>query len=133
MRAFRFRHLPHAQPTRRSVQYLVAGSWYLDATAKRVYYALQAGESAATLQAIMPVLETIVLGQGDDSGVLEYIQFSDLTFAHGTWLRTSQVCRAVQSWRAHVCVCVCVSVDHCGDECVVRTTPGPIHRLWPER
>lgn len=36
------------------------GQWALDPSAQVVHYALRAGETAATLDAVMPVLETLV-------------------------------------------------------------------------
>jgi hypothetical protein len=50
----------------------------------KLYYALRATESAATLQAVMPGLETLVNISAND------VSFTGFSFQHATWLRPGQ-------------------------------------------
>lgn len=65
------------------------GEWYLDQSAGIMHYIPRTGENLSTAIVIAPVLETIVSGIGTSALQLTNLQFIGLTFAHGTWLRTS--------------------------------------------
>ena len=59
-----------------------AGEWFLDETKREIFYALHADEDAATLDAVLPVLETLIEGKQ-----AKHLKFKDLTFEHATWAR----------------------------------------------
>jgi hypothetical protein len=62
------------------------GEFYLDSNAGIVYYVLQTGEDLATLSAIAPNLEKILIIQGTADNPVHHVKFSGLTFAHADWL-----------------------------------------------
>jgi len=61
------------------------GEWAINHTSKMVMYALRDGETAASIQAIMPNLEVLVNVTGSHG-----VGFSGLLFEHATWLRPGQ-------------------------------------------
>jgi hypothetical protein len=60
------------------------GEWYLDRTAKRVYYLPRPGEDVTRADIEAPVLQTLVSGKN-----LRNVTFSGIQFAYATWLRPS--------------------------------------------
>ena len=69
------------------------GEWAVDLATGAISYALRAGESAATITAIVPVLETLV----DIVGATG-ISFTGFTFEHATWLRYVVVGWLLRGW-----------------------------------
>jgi hypothetical protein len=62
------------------------GEWYLDATAQTLYYIPRPGEDLHTSDVELPVLETLVQGNGDPSQAVAHIRFEGLSFRYTTWL-----------------------------------------------
>ena len=60
------------------------GEWYLNRSSNTLYYKPRSGETMNTTEVIMPVLETLVSGNG-----LTNVQFTNITFTHATWLEPS--------------------------------------------
>jgi hypothetical protein len=60
------------------------GEWYVDETSGLLYYFPMPGESPATTEVVVPVLEQLLLIEGDpDSGAfVEHVELRGLTFAH---------------------------------------------------
>lgn len=56
------------------------GEWYLDPADSTVYYKPREGEDMATVEIILPRLDTLVYGTG-----VSNIQFRGITFAYSTW------------------------------------------------
>jgi hypothetical protein len=68
-----------------------AGEWYLDETAKTLYYKPRSGEDMTTATVVAPMLETLMSVNGTStSNQAGYIWFEGLTFAHSTYMRPSQ-------------------------------------------
>jgi hypothetical protein len=63
------------------------GEWYLDRASGTLYYMPMPGEDMATLEAVAPVLDQLLVVAGDpNSGAfVENLNFSGLTFAHTGW------------------------------------------------
>jgi hypothetical protein len=62
------------------------GEWYLDRSAKRVYYIPRPGEDPATADIEAPVLETLVSAVGTASKPVHDVTFAGIRFAYATWL-----------------------------------------------
>jgi hypothetical protein len=62
------------------------GEFYLDYTTGELDYIPRAGETMATAEVIVPVLETVVSGVGTDDAPVHDVTFSNVTFSHTTWL-----------------------------------------------
>src|SRR5205823_1134201 len=60
------------------------GQWYLDETARLVYYIPRAGEDMTTADVEAPVLEHLVTGTGAKN-----VTFRNIEFAYTTWLQPS--------------------------------------------
>src|SRR6266508_2236872 len=60
------------------------GEWYLDRSARRVYYAPRSGENLRTADVQAPRLETLLAGAN-----VSNVTFSGIQFAYATWLRPS--------------------------------------------
>lgn len=65
------------------------GQWYFDRPAHRIYYVPRRGEDLRTADVEMPVLETLVEGEGTASKPIHDIVFSNLQFSYATWLGPS--------------------------------------------
>ena len=63
--------------------------WYCDMTTGTLYYWPRSGEEQNSLEAVVPVLDTIVSIAGDGQEKVSDISFRDITFAHSSWLRPS--------------------------------------------
>ena len=62
-----------------------SGTFYVDDAERVVYYALRSGETAETLVAIMPMLDTLLVVAGDDcGGPVAWTAFTDLNFSYTT-------------------------------------------------
>lgn len=65
------------------------GEWYLDASDGWVYYMPRSGEDLTTADVEMPILETLIEGQGSLNDPLHHIRFEGITFSYATWLDPS--------------------------------------------
>lgn len=67
------------------------GEWYLDETAKVVYYMPRTGEDMTSAVVVAPMVETLVSINGTStSSQASYIWFQGIAFLHSTWMRPSQ-------------------------------------------
>ena len=62
------------------------GEWYLDPTAKTLYYIPRDGEDMTTADVELPVLEKLLDAAGDASTPVSHINFSGVSFMYATWL-----------------------------------------------
>ena len=62
------------------------GEWYLDASTRTLYYKPRAGEDMTTAIVELPVLETLIRGEGSPAAPVSHIEFRGLTFSYATWL-----------------------------------------------
>lgn len=67
------------------------GEWYLDRTAKTVYYLPRPGEDMAKIETIAPAVEKIVELRGTLEKPVHNIRFEGITFEHGGWLLPSEI------------------------------------------
>ncbi len=64
--------------------------WYLDRNHHKVFYQPRSGESIATIQAIVPQIETLIQIQGTKASPVQNLAFCNLAFQHTTWLAPDQ-------------------------------------------
>ena len=62
------------------------GEWYLDSSTRTLYYKPRAGEDMTTATTELPVLETLIRGEGSPAEPVSHIEFRGLTFSYATWL-----------------------------------------------
>lgn len=68
----------------------VEGEWYLDETARSLYYKPRAGEDMRSATVVAPMVETLLSVVGTSTTAqAHHIWFQGLTFAHSTYLRAS--------------------------------------------
>ena len=67
------------------------GEWYLDRSAKTVYYMPRQGEDMTKVEVVAPVVEKLVELRGTLDKPVEHIRFEGISFQHGNWLRPSKV------------------------------------------
>lgn len=67
------------------------GEWYLDRSAKVLYYKPRPGEQMDKVEVVAPVLEKVVELCGELGAPVEHLQFHGMTFAHATWLEPNRV------------------------------------------
>jgi hypothetical protein len=65
------------------------GQWYFDRGLLRIYYIPRNGEDMRTADVEMPVLETLIQGNGIAEKPVHNIVFSGLQFSYATWLGPS--------------------------------------------
>jgi hypothetical protein len=65
------------------------GEWYLDRSARKVYYISRPGEDPVTADIEAPVLETLVSAVGTASKPVHDVTFAGIRFAYATWLTPS--------------------------------------------
>ena len=65
------------------------GKWYFDRPAHRVYYVPRPGENLGAADVEMPVLQTLVAGNGTAADPIRNIVFRGIQFAYATWLGPS--------------------------------------------
>src|SRR6266542_2443498 len=65
------------------------GEWYLDRTARRIFYIPRPGEDLGTAEVEAPVLETLLSGSGTTSSPLHDVTFAGIQFSYATWLLPS--------------------------------------------
>lgn len=61
------------------------GEFHLDDAGGKLYYLPRDGEDLASADVELPVLEQILLGQGDPASPLHDVSFEGIGFAHATW------------------------------------------------
>ncbi|MCZ7529282.1 MAG: right-handed parallel beta-helix repeat-containing protein [Acidimicrobiia bacterium] len=61
------------------------GQWYLDSAADRLYYSPVDGQDMATVEVVLPVLETLVQGTGTADEPLTGVRFEGITFSYAGW------------------------------------------------
>ena len=71
--------------TIRGKDQLQAGEWWLDRVAKEIWYKPRAGEALSAAKAVVPVLETLLVGSGNGTTKLTGISFTGISFQHATW------------------------------------------------
>ena len=64
---------------------------WLDRIAQIVWYRPLSTDRLSTTKAVMPVLETLLVGSGSGSSKLTGVSFSGISFQHATWCETHQV------------------------------------------
>ena len=62
------------------------GQWYLDSAGGVLYYMPLPGEDMSTADVELPILETLIVGQGTLGAPIQNIRFEGLTFSYATWL-----------------------------------------------
>jgi hypothetical protein len=65
------------------------GQWYLDTAKGELYYIPLPGQSMATADVELPVLQQLITGAGTPSSPINSIHFDDLTLEATTWLGPS--------------------------------------------
>lgn len=65
------------------------GEWYLDSQDGWLYYMPRSGEQMRGASVELPVVETLVSGNGTATKPVRNLRFEGLTFAHATWLSPS--------------------------------------------
>ena len=68
-----------------------AGEWYLDRSAKTIYYKPRPGEDLNHVQVVAPALETLIEIRGSVEQPVQQVTFRNLTFAEATWLQPSRI------------------------------------------
>lgn len=89
---------PMTTPGQKSAFYLTnakelldrPGEWFHDFKQQKLYYLPLEGEDIATMEAVVPVVETLVKVCGTLDRPVEHIQFSNIRFSHTTWMRPSE-------------------------------------------
>ena len=65
------------------------GEWYLNPSTQVLSYIPREGEDLSTADVELPVLETLMTGNGDSSTPISYLNFNGLSFMYATWLAPS--------------------------------------------
>jgi hypothetical protein len=65
------------------------GEWYLDVKAQQLYYWPRPQEDLSVASVTAPVLESLIVIQGDIDHPVSHIQFKGIGFQHTSWLRPS--------------------------------------------
>ncbi|KAB2350406.1 right-handed parallel beta-helix repeat-containing protein [Actinomadura rudentiformis] len=105
------------------------GSWYLDRSRPGrhvLLYRPRPGEDMRRVQAIVPVVQTLVSGTGRPGRPLHDVAFKGLTFAHATWLEPSQPAGFPAAWSMYV-------RPGNGEDGTLLTVPGNIAFRTTER
>src|SRR3989338_6453765 len=63
------------------------GEWYLNRSTGWLYYIPRAGQDMVSVEAIIPILETLVSGTGSLNQPIQNIKFQGITFAYAGWTR----------------------------------------------
>ncbi len=66
------------------------GEWYLNRHSGDLFYIPRAGETMATADVELPVLQHLVIGHGSATEPIEGLHFENLTFEDATWLAPGQ-------------------------------------------
>lgn len=73
------------------------GEWYFDKTEGRLYYVPCADETPETVEAIVPVLDTLVHFKGCKDRPVSHIRLENLAFSHAEWRPPADYVGAVQA------------------------------------
>lgn len=65
------------------------GEWYLDKRQEMVYYIPRKGENMTTADVEVPALETVLKVEGTAEGMVEGVNFENISFQYASWLRPS--------------------------------------------
>ncbi|HXE54892.1 MAG TPA: fibronectin type III domain-containing protein, partial [Tepidisphaeraceae bacterium] len=65
------------------------GQWYFDRTERRIYYVPRDGEDLTNADVEVPILDTLIRGEGTAAKPIHNITFDNLQFSYATWLRPS--------------------------------------------
>ena len=65
------------------------GQFYLDSAAHRLYYIPRQGQDMQSADVEVPVLQTLVTGDGTSRAPIHNITFANLQFSYATWLQPS--------------------------------------------
>jgi hypothetical protein len=65
------------------------GEWYWNHAAGDIFYKPKSGEVMSSAVVVAPIMERLVIGTGSENEPIQNIQFTGITFAYATWLRTS--------------------------------------------
>lgn len=65
--------------------------WFCDSEAGKMYYWPRYGETPETVEAVIPVLETIVTIDGTIESPVDNVEFRDIAFEHTTWKRPGEM------------------------------------------
>lgn len=68
-----------------------AGEWYLDRSAKTIYYKPRPDEDLSKVPVVAPSLETLVAVRGSVEQPVRNVTFRNLTFSEATWLQPSRI------------------------------------------
>lgn len=101
------------------------GQWYLERKSGQVTYIPVPGETAETIQAVAPLLSTIVSIQGNPNGEskVEHIVFRGITFAHTGWNNNNRGYSAFQAEKTLDGAITMNYADHISvEDCIVRNT-----------
>jgi hypothetical protein len=104
------------------------GSWYLDRSRPGrhvLLYRPRPGEDMRRVQAIAPVLQTLVSGSGRPGRPLHDVAFKGLTFAHATWLAPSEPAGFAAAWSMYL--------RPAGEDGTLLTVPGNVAFRTAER
>jgi hypothetical protein len=65
------------------------GEWYLDEKRGWLYYMPYPWENLRTADVELPVLQSLIRGEGSTRKPIEHVEFRGLTFSYATWLQPS--------------------------------------------
>jgi hypothetical protein len=65
------------------------GQWYLDGSARTIYYIPRPGQDMARADAEAPVLQTLIDGAGTATAPVHNLVFQGIQFSYATWLQPS--------------------------------------------
>lgn len=100
------------------------GQWYLDSTLGIVYYSPLPGEDMATADVELPLLETLIVGQGTLAQPIHNIRFEGLTFSYATWLGPSGPDGYVSDQSGQLLVGMYHAPNYIGHDQNLVPTPG---------
>lgn len=66
------------------------GEWYLDQSARKIYYYPRSNENMNTASVVAPYLEALVKVEGTIDRPVSHFSFQGISFQHTGWLRPSQ-------------------------------------------
>jgi hypothetical protein len=101
-----------------------AGQWYLDQVGGWLYYIPMPGENITTADVQLPILETLIVGQGTLDQPIHNIRFEGLTFSYATWLGPSGNNGYVSDQSGQLLLGSCHPTNIIGHDQNVVPTPG---------
>lgn len=100
------------------------GQWYLNNSDGYVYYIPLLGEDITTAIVELPVLETLIEGQGILGNPIHNIRFEGLTFSYATWLQPNGIYGYVADQSGQLLVGSDHQPNYIGHDQNVVPTPG---------